>query len=65
MTSRIKWAGHVEGMDKDCLPKVAYVHQEKGREEEKKRGREEDRTSGGLFTGSREMPREAGLEDED
>ena len=29
------------------------------------KGKKEDRTSGGLFTGSREMPRKAGLEDED
>ena len=34
--SRMKWVGHVERMKKDRLPRIAYVHQEKGK---RKRGR--------------------------
>ena len=28
--SRLKWAGHVERMKEDRLPRMAYVHQEMG-----------------------------------
>ena len=34
--SRLKWAGHVEQMKEDRLPRMAYVHQERGK---RKRGR--------------------------
>ena len=34
--SRMKWAGHVERMKEDRLPRMAYVHQERGT---RKRGR--------------------------
>ena len=34
--SRLKWAGHVERMKEDRLPRMAYVHQERGK---RKRGR--------------------------
>ena len=34
--SRLKWAGHVERMKEDRLPRRAYVHQERGK---RKRGR--------------------------
>ena len=34
--SRIKWAGHVERMNEDRLPMMAYVHQKRGK---RKRGR--------------------------
>ena len=34
--SRMKWAGHVERMKEDRLPRMAYVHQERGKG---KRGR--------------------------
>lgn len=34
--SRMKWAGHVERMKEDRLPRMAYVHQERGK---RKRGR--------------------------
>ena len=33
---RLKWAGHVERMKEDRLPRMAYVHQERGK---RKRGR--------------------------
>ena len=26
-----KWAGHVERMNEDCLPRKAHIHREKGR----------------------------------
>ncbi len=29
--SRMKWAGHVERMNEDRLPRMAYVHQERGK----------------------------------
>ena len=29
--SRLKWAGHVERMKEDRLPRMAYVHQERGK----------------------------------
>ncbi len=32
--SRMKWAGHVERMKEDRLPRMAYVHQERERERE-------------------------------
>ena len=34
--SRMKWAGHVERMKEDRLPRMAYAHQERGK---RKRGR--------------------------
>ena len=34
--SRMKWAGHVERMKEDRLPRMAYVHKERGK---RKRGR--------------------------
>ena len=34
--SRLKWAGHVERMKEDRLPRMAHVHQERGK---RKRGR--------------------------
>ena len=34
--SRMKWAGHVERMKEDRLPRMAYIHQERGK---RKRGR--------------------------
>ena len=34
--SRVKWAGHVERMKEDRLPRMVYVHQERGK---RKRGR--------------------------
>ena len=34
--SRMKWAGHVERMKEDRLPRMAYVYQERGK---RKRGR--------------------------
>ena len=34
--SQLKWAGHVERMKEDRLPRMAYVHQERGK---RKRGR--------------------------
>ena len=29
--SRVKWSGHVERMKEDRLPRMAYVHQERGK----------------------------------
>ena len=29
--SQLKWAGHVERMKEDRLPRMAYVHQERGK----------------------------------
>ena len=29
--SRLKWAGHVEQMKEDRLPRMTYVHQERGK----------------------------------
>ena len=36
--SQLKWAGHVERMKEDRLPRMAYVHQERGKRK-RKRGR--------------------------
>ncbi len=35
----MKWAGHVERMKEDRLPRMAYVHQERGKRKRGKRKR--------------------------
>ena len=48
--SRLKWAGHVERMKEDRLPRVAYVHQDRG-----KRGRPADHSKRSLGS-DKELP---------
>ena len=58
MKSRMKWEGHVERMKEDRLPRMAYVHQERGN---RKRGRPRTRWRDCI---ERDM-RKAALEDVD